>query len=121
MRRRSQTVHREPEQADVELGRVLPFRGRPGQLLFPGSALRSAQSGTDLPDDLAEFEKDRDEIINYRQRMLMNVIALAIVTFLVGAGVWIADTIAELQKDQDCVLQGRSNCAPIELPTTKRE
>ena len=66
-------------------------------------------------------KQDRDDVIDYRQRALMNVIAVAIVTLLVGAGVWIADTIAEIQRDQDCVIQGRSNCAPVELPLTKRQ
>ena len=61
-----------------------------------------------------------DEPINYRHRMLMNVIAVAIVTVLVGIGVWLADTIAEMERDQDCVLQGRQNCAPIEIPRTNR-
>lgn len=72
----------------------------------------------DLLDDLAEYEQDReqeDEVINYPRRMLMNVIAVAIVTLLIGAGVWLADTIAEMERDQDCVLQGRQNCAPIEI------
>jgi hypothetical protein len=70
-------------------------------------------------DDFAAYEQDPDEPVDYRKRMLMNVIAVAVVTLLVGAGVWIADTIADLQRDQDCVLQGRSNCAPIELPVRK--
>jgi hypothetical protein len=72
-------------------------------------------------DDFARFEQEPEERINYRQRMFMNVIALAIVTVLLGAGVWIAGTITELQKDQDCILQGRSNCAPLELPMPVRE
>jgi hypothetical protein len=72
-------------------------------------------------DDFARFEQEPEERINYRQRMFMNVIALAIVTLLLGAGVWIAGTITELQKDQDCILQGRSNCAPLELPMPVRE
>ena len=54
--------------------------------------------------------------------MLMNVIAVVVVTVLVGIGVWLADTIAEMERNQDCVLQGRQNCAPIEIPapTVKR-
>jgi hypothetical protein len=74
----------------------------------------------DLLDDLAEYEQDReeeDEVVNYPHRMLMNVIAVAIVTLLIGVGVWLADTIAEMERDQDCVLQGRQNCAPIEITT----
>lgn len=72
----------------------------------------------DLLDDLAEYEQDRqeeDEVTNYPHRMLMNVIAVAIVTLLIGVGVWLADTIAEMERDQDCVLQGRQNCAPIDI------
>jgi hypothetical protein len=33
---------------------------------------------------------------------------------LIGLGVWIADTISDMQRAQDCVMQGRQNCAPIE-------
>ena len=46
----------------------------------------------------------------------MNVIALAVVAFLMSAGVWLADTIADMERDQDCMMQGRANCVPIELP-----
>jgi hypothetical protein len=53
--------------------------------------------------------------------MIMNLIALAIVTSLVGLGVWIADTISDLQREQDCLMQGRSNCAPIEVAVPMRE
>jgi hypothetical protein len=66
-------------------------------------------------DDLAQYE-DEDIHIDYRHRMLMNVIALGIVTVLVGAGVWIADIISDMEKVQDCAMQGRQNCAPIQVP-----
>ncbi len=72
----------------------------------------------DPSDDLSGYEEEGRNI-NYRQRMLMNVIAVLVVSLLIAAGVWIADTIAAMQKDQDCVLQGRQNCAPIELPVKK--
>jgi len=51
----------------------------------------------------------------------MNLIALAILTSLVCLGVWIADTISDLQKEQDCLMQGRSNCAPIEVSAPVHE
>jgi len=53
--------------------------------------------------------------------MLMNVIAMAVVAMLVGVGVWIAGTIAGLERDQDCMMQGRQNCAPIEVPAAKKQ
>lgn len=75
-----------------------------------------------LLDDLAQYEQvhEDDEIIDYPQRMLMNIIAVAVVTVLIGVGVWLADTIADMERDQDCMLQGRQNCAPVEVPVTKR-
>jgi hypothetical protein len=104
-------------------GKVLlraPANHAPANRESPTPAATSKQADDDT-DDFARFEQEPEERINYRQRMFMNVVALAIVTLLLGAGVWIAGTITELQKDQDCILQGRSNCAPIELPMPVRE
>jgi hypothetical protein len=47
-------------------------------------------------------------------------VAIIFVTILVAAGIWIADTMAEMQKQQDCVLQGRRNCAPIDVQALQR-
>jgi hypothetical protein len=78
---------------------------------------------SELLDDLEQYEQDReeDETINYPQRMLMNVIAVAVVTVLIGVGVWLADTITNMERQQDCVLQGRQNCAPIEIATPAQQ
>ena len=116
----SQVVRNRPDRRDAESGQVLPFR-RPGLPPLLGSAGPTADADGDRPDDLARYEQDRDDVIDYRQRMLMNVIALAIVTLLITAGVWIAGTIADLQRGQDCILQGRSNCAPVELPAPPQQ
>jgi len=111
----------EPKEAD-ETGRVLRFRQRRrrGQPPLPGATTAPTDPAIKPESDLAQYEQE-DEVIDYRQRMLMNVIAIAIVALLVGVGVWIADTIAEMEKDQDCVLQGRANCAPIEVPVPHRK
>jgi hypothetical protein len=118
----SHVVHNRPDPHNAdEFGQVLPFRHRPGQRLLIGSAIYPADPSTEPADDLARYEQEPDEPVDYRQRMVMNVIALTIVTLLVGAGVWIADTIVDIQNDQDCVMQGRSNCAPIEAPAPRRQ
>jgi hypothetical protein len=102
-------------------GQVLPFR-RPGPVLPTQPASSDADDAdTELPDDLAQYEQDQDEIVDYRQRTVMNVIALAVTAFLVSTGVWLADTIAAMERDQDCVMQGRVNCAPIELPAPPQQ
>jgi hypothetical protein len=118
----SHVVHNRPDPHNAdEFGQVLAFRRRPAPSPMPPSVRPSGPAS--LSDDLAryEYEQEPDEPIDYHQRMLMNVIAIAIVTLLVGAGVWITDTITDLERDQDCVLQGRANCAPIEAPALNRQ
>jgi hypothetical protein len=97
-----------------ESGQILKFQLR---RRAPVQAVRTAVNGGKAEpfDDLAQYEED-DAPIDYRHRMMMNLIAVAIVSALVCVGVWIADTIGDMQKAQDCVMQGRQNCAPIELP-----
>ena len=99
---------------------ILQFRPRFAATVgdHPSPGLANADGPeSELLDDLDRYEQDReeDETINYPQRMLMNIIAVAVVTLLIGVGVWLADTIANMEREQDCVLQGRQNCAPIEI------
>ena len=68
------------------------------------------------PPDLTLFEHRADEPDDYRHRMTMNALALAATIGLVMAGVWIADVMAHMRTDQDCVLTGRTACAVIEAP-----
>jgi hypothetical protein len=131
MRDGSSKLAHEPEpEAPLQSAQVLQFRprARTPERPFTGSpstsptlANEAVDHESSLLDDLARYEREaEDEPINYRHRMLMNVMAVAIVTVLVGMGVWLADTIAEMERNQDCVLQGRQNCAPIEIPRTNR-
>ncbi len=93
-----------------------PPRERLGNRLA-GEAAAASGPESELLDDLAQYEQDReeDQNINYPQRTLMNIIAVAVVAMLIGVGVWLADTIADMERDQDCILQGRQNCAPVEI------
>jgi hypothetical protein len=81
---------------------------RPGQILrFRARRFKDPES----PGDLRRFE--REDPMDYRHRMLVNALVIGIVVLLISAGVWIADTIGEMQHDQDCIMQGRTNCAPL--------
>jgi len=102
-------------------GQILSFqlRRRAGTSWPRHAPVTPDGDGAEPVDDLAAFEEE-DGNIDYRHRMLMNVIAVVIVSILITAGVWIADTIAAMQKAQDCALQGRQNCAPIEVPVKKK-
>lgn len=55
---------------------------------------------------------DNDE----RKRRTANLTLLAIFAGLVVLGVWIVNVMIDTRKIQDCVAQGRRNCAPIETP-----
>jgi len=114
-------VHNQPDQNQEARpsGQILTFELR--RRAKPHPAPLPPQAGLDHGDpldDLARYEDD-DRDIDYRHRMLMNVIAVVVVSLLVGAGVWIADTVADMQRAQDCLLQGRQNCAPIKVEALK--
>ena len=94
-------------------GQILPFRQR-------GSVLaRHVPSPPSVPD-LEKFERAPDEPDDFRHRMAMNALGLAVTVGLVVTGIWIADVMAQMRKDQDCVLTGRSGCTHIEVPVQQR-
>jgi hypothetical protein len=96
--------------------RVLKFRprtlGRP-----PGEPVQQPDSRRE-PNDLSRYERDRDEPDDFRHRMLANLAALAFTVALTAIGIWLAMSIADMRKTQDCVLMGRRDCAHISTPRT---
>ncbi len=69
-------------------------------------------------DELAKFERG-EGTDDYRHRMTVNIAAFVFVLALIGAGLWLADTMAQLRKGEDCVLSGRRGCAPVEVKTLR--
>ena len=91
-------------------GRILPFRPR---------ARASGRNVRFSPvNDLRQYETSRDD--DFGHRMLMNVIAAAIVLILVGCGLWLTEAMVKARKAQDCVLSGRRNCLEISVPPDAR-
>ena len=92
--------------------RVLPFRRR-------GSLFAVNRPRPSPVQDLDKFERPEGED-DYRHRMIMNMMAAAVVILLIAAGIWIANSIAMLRKNQDCVLSGKRNCnPPVEVPAPR--
>jgi hypothetical protein len=52
--------------------------------------------------------------------MKMNGLALAVTVVLIAVGLWIAGVMAQMRKNQDCVLSGRPGCTPVEVPVQPR-
>lgn len=90
-----------------ERGRVLPFRRTAGP--------PRRQPGEQPVEDLGKYAQG-GEPDDYRQRMINNGLALAALVILGAIGVWLATSIAELRRNQDCVLSGRRDCAKIVVP-----
>ena len=106
-----------PIAADEE-HQVLKFRPRtlahpPGRRA-PGHAAEP-DTGPE-PNDLSRYERDRSEPDDFRQRMLANIAAFAFTVALTAIGIWLAMSIADMRKTQDCVLMGRRDCARISTP-----
>ena len=68
------------------------------------------------PADLSEYERS-NEPDDYRHRMRMNIAAGLFTVVLIGFGVWLAMSIADLRRTQDCILYGRRDCAVIPQPS----
>jgi hypothetical protein len=106
--------------APEEEHRVLKFRPRtavqpPGRRGYSGGpALKENERHE--PNDLSRYEQARDEPDDFRHRMLANIAALAFTVALTAVGIWLAMSIADLRKTQDCVLMGRHDCARISTP-----
>src|ERR1043165_5857428 len=82
-------------------GRILPFRrGQPYRATPPNAE-------ENPPDEGVEKHACAGEPDNSRQRMINNGLALVAWVVLVAIGIWIATTMAEMRKRQDCVLSGR--------------
>lgn len=92
--------------------RVLQFR--------PRDAARHAHLQLQQPPapaaDLSRYERRREEPDEFRHRMLANAAAFCFTIVLTAVGIWLATSIADLRRNQDCVLMGRRDCAHISTP-----
>ena len=102
-----------------ESGNVIPFRPRSPRAASQANPAGNPESvsspGIPGPQDLAKYERGGGDD-DYRHRMITNAAALLFTIALAGAGAWLAITIGDMRKNQDCFLSGRRNCTPIDVP-----
>ena len=97
--------------------RVLQFR--PRTLVPTPGPRRSANDPVrrfEAANDLSRYERVQEEPDDFRHRMLANVAAFAFTVALLAIGIWLAVSIADLRRTQDCVLMGRRDCVRISVP-----
>jgi hypothetical protein len=107
---------REP-QRDEERGRVVQFRPRVPRAR--NDNLRPNHPRRSPVEDVGKYTRSGEDD-NYRHRMVNNVLAFLVLCLIVFCGIWLANTMAQMRRDQDCFLSGRTNCAPIKVPVTSR-
>jgi hypothetical protein len=105
----------EPDDRVVPLRKTAAYRGQSvGNAKGQDPAQGQPQIG-----DLDRYPQT-EEADDYRHRMLTNIAGVAVVVVLIIAGIWIADTMASMRKNQDCVLSGRRGCTPVDAPLQPR-
>ena len=60
---------------------------------------------------------DQERTESERERRLANIVLLLVFVVLIGTGVWLANAMFDQRVLEDCLAQGRRNCAPIETPS----
>jgi hypothetical protein len=94
--------------------RVVRFRRRAGGVSPP-----IARPGGGA-DDLSPYARSPEDPAEYRRRQAVNAAVFLFVVLLIGAAIWLADTLADMRRNQDCVLSGRRGCTPVEYDRTAR-
>jgi hypothetical protein len=112
-------IAEQPHQNEAR-GRILLFRPRASKQRTgnPDSAGRSAEDHAAVAD-LAKYEGSEGPD-DFRHRMITNAIAFIFIVMLTATGIWLAEAISSMWKNQDCLLSGRRNCAPIDVHARNR-
>jgi hypothetical protein len=102
---------------EEEKGRILAFRPRASRSW--NAKLRLRDQPRSPVNDLSKYSRGPEED-DFRHRMAMNLLAFALLSLIVVCGVWLTNNINKKTRDLDCVLVGRTNCAPIPAPPDTR-
>jgi hypothetical protein len=102
-----------------ESGQVIRFRPRDASRSGWRWPVPRARPNETPVADLSKYESTKSED-DYRHKMTMNALALVATAILVVVGIWLSISIADMQKKQDCYLQGRHNCNQLFIPQTER-
>jgi hypothetical protein len=87
----------------------------PNIVRFPAAQKPAGQKSADSNKPVARAA-DSEEPLSTRALIGVGIFLVV----LVLAGVWLMDTLRDIGKMQDCAMQGRRNCAPIETPPRER-
>ena len=61
--------------------------------------------------------KSGEEAEDERDRRITNIFLLVFFVLVVGGGIWLVNAMIDQRQMDNCVAQGRRNCAPIDTST----
>jgi hypothetical protein len=67
-------------------------------------------------DDKTQPLERQDQADDERDRRVTNIFLLVFFAVIVGSGIWLVNAMVDQKAMDDCVAQGRRNCAPIHPP-----
>ena len=67
-------------------------------------------------DDEQKPQTEESYVESASDRRLANIVLLVLLVVIVGGGIWLANAMFEQRAIDDCLAQGRRNCAPIDIP-----
>jgi hypothetical protein len=84
---------------------------------FRTQVFHRAQTGYDSAVNEQEPLRPDDYVETPRERRIANAVLLFFLILVVGGGVWLANAMFEQRALDNCIAQGRTNCAaPIDAP-----
>jgi hypothetical protein len=66
-----------------------------------------------MPDDDPEPPRTPEQ--EERDRRAANIFLLCAAAVLIGVGVWLVNGMMDARRADECMAQGRRNCAPIDV------
>jgi hypothetical protein len=51
-----------------------------------------------------------------RDRRITNIFLVVMFVLVAGGGIWLGKAMHDARKADECIAQGRRNCAPIDVP-----
>jgi hypothetical protein len=65
---------------------------------------------------MQEPEQSGVESASEKDRRNGNIVLLLFLVILIGGGIWLINAMIEQRVIDNCLAQGRRNCAPVEVP-----
>jgi hypothetical protein len=98
---------------DDTSAQILRFERRKSGAGWHGPILSRTPPEPSPVEDVGKYAGQGED--DYRHRMKANAAAFVVLALLIVCGYWLADTIAQMRKNQDCVLSGRRGCTPVQV------